>query len=145
MNTQPTDRQQTISGLRELADFLDANPDVPVDPWWNNQYSVDLDVKVGDRRAEVDRIAAILGVEPVDDSHYTAKLTFGNVTYKAVSTNPGPKPGKCINHPDSPVHRRGSKLVDGQVCIDCLTPSIAAAFDVAHELTDDPADTAKES
>jgi hypothetical protein len=150
--TEPTDRQKTIAGLRELADFLEAHPDVPISSYLSLQYSVDSTLKsqgrtsYADRRAEVERVAGVLGVEAsTTGPRYLAERRFGGVTYVAASCDPGPKPGYCINHPDSPAHRPGSELIDGQVCTTCLTPSIAAAFDVAHELTDRPADTTKES
>jgi hypothetical protein len=41
-----------------------------------------------EQRAEIDRIAGILGVTPTDntgrDGHYTAEKTFGRITYRAV-------------------------------------------------------------
>jgi hypothetical protein len=148
MNTQPTDRELTIQGMRDLADFLDAHPDVPIARTPILYFHVDNNRAIDrrDRRAEVDRIAALIGVKPRDDGpHYGATRAFGNVTFKAVSCDPGPKPGLCVVCRTSSVHRAGSELIDGRVCTACLTPSIAAAFDVAHELTDGPADTAKES
>ena len=85
-------RDRTIEGLRDLVAFLEANPTVPVRP-----VSWTLGVPCGvstsgttdlGQRAEVDRIAELLGV-PVDDQtsdggHYIARKHFGPVTYEAV-------------------------------------------------------------
>jgi hypothetical protein len=81
-------RAKVIGGLRQLADWLDAHPGVPVCPFgWDlsiyPQFADDAD-----RAAEVDRIADILGVD-VDDQtgqggHYTAARSFGLITYEAV-------------------------------------------------------------
>ncbi|WP_021594051.1 hypothetical protein [Actinomadura welshii] len=81
-------RHQTILGLRALADFLEANPDVPV-----NEFGHDLTVSVrtGDdvsAVALVDATAALLGVDVADDTdrggHYTATRTFGRISYRIV-------------------------------------------------------------
>lgn len=81
-------RHQTITGLRELADFLEANPSVPV-----HEYGDTFDVfaRTGDdasAAALVDNVAALLGV-PVDDDrphggHYKAVRSFGRMTYRIV-------------------------------------------------------------
>lgn len=84
-----TTRSKVITGLRQLADYLDAHPDLPV-----GVYGWDLNVYPGRdngdpaARADVDKIAAVLGV-PVTDrtgqgGHYTASRRFGLVTYSAV-------------------------------------------------------------
>jgi hypothetical protein len=81
-------RTKVIGGLRQLADWLDAHPDVPVSPFgWDlsiyPQFAEDAD-----RAAEVDRIAAILGVDVTDQTgdggHYIASRAFGLITYEAV-------------------------------------------------------------
>ncbi|MGP4104957.1 hypothetical protein [Nonomuraea sp. KM90] len=87
-------RAQIIDGLRALADFLDEHPGVPVNSWAHVSYSVisaDID-STGDQddaeRAEVDRVAALLGVTPTlsdNGSHYTALRTFGPVEYRATA------------------------------------------------------------
>jgi hypothetical protein len=81
-------RTQTIVGLRQLADYLEEHPDLPV-----KEYGFDLtiypeaDTDAGGR-AEVDRIADILGVVPVDNTpmggHYIASKAFGRISYRAV-------------------------------------------------------------
>src|SRR4051812_35391914 len=101
MPTQPTGfvipadlfaRHQTITGLRALADFLEANPALPVEEygWAFTIYTRGLSDECG--RAEVVRIAAALGVTPVDDTgqggHLVVAKTFGRITYKAVHIPP---------------------------------------------------------
>jgi hypothetical protein len=81
-------RAQTVAGLRALADFLEANPAVPVREY-GAEYTVfaraDDDVT---ERAEIDRIAAALGETVTDDTgrggHYSVCKTFGRITYSAV-------------------------------------------------------------
>ncbi|MEO3787165.1 hypothetical protein ABGB12_27895 [Actinocorallia sp. B10E7] len=78
-------RAQTISGLRQLADFLEANPAVPV-----NEYGYDLTFYTTRcidtaQREQVHAVAALLGVTPYDDTdhggHLNAWRSFGRVTY----------------------------------------------------------------
>ncbi|WP_141579373.1 hypothetical protein [Actinomadura sp. WMMA1423] len=79
-------RHQVVSGLRALADFLEANPAVAV-----NEYGHDflIPVRAADENsaaALVDRAAALLGVDVSDetrrDGHYSAERTFGRITYR---------------------------------------------------------------
>jgi hypothetical protein len=82
-----TTRTEVTAGLRQLADYLDTHPDIPV-----AIYGWDLLIQAhGDndtaKSTELDRIAAILGV-PVDHKsaeggHYTAVRSFGPITYHA--------------------------------------------------------------
>jgi hypothetical protein len=81
-------RAKVISGLRQLADWLDAHPGVPVCPYgWDLSIYPQHDDDAA-RAAEIDRIAAILGVTVTDQTsqggHYTAARTFGLITYEAV-------------------------------------------------------------
>jgi hypothetical protein len=80
-------RAQMIVGLRTLADYLEDHPDLPV-PDYGGDVSVYPDGSEAEQRAEIDRIAAILGVNPTDntgrDGHYTAEKTLGRITYRAV-------------------------------------------------------------
>lgn len=78
-------RHQIILGLRALAAFLEANPDVPV-----NRHGFDLLVSTradndADAAALVDHAAALMGVQVTDDTdrggHYIATRSFGPVTY----------------------------------------------------------------
>ena len=74
-----------ITGLCALADFLEQYPDL-IPP-----FSVDISHHPHGtdehERAEVDRIAATLGVTAQDKGagHYVAQREFGPVTYSAVA------------------------------------------------------------
>ncbi|HEU5159534.1 MAG TPA: hypothetical protein VFU43_21230 [Streptosporangiaceae bacterium] len=83
--SDPARRPLVIAGLHDLAEFLEANPDLPV------PYSVEVAVfvpRAADRaiRAEVDRVATLLGTEidpvHVPYGHYDTGLTFGAVQYR---------------------------------------------------------------
>ena len=81
-------RAKVISGLRQLADWLDEHPDVPVPPfgWDLNVYTHADDDAAS--RADVDQIAAILGAQVQDDTarggHYRTQRSFGLISYGAV-------------------------------------------------------------
>jgi hypothetical protein len=80
-------RAQLIAGLRALADYLENHPELPV-PDYGSDVTVYPNGGEAEQRAEIDRIAGILGVNPTDntgrDGHYTAEKTFGRITYRAV-------------------------------------------------------------
>lgn len=92
-----TNRSEYIAGLRQLADFLEANPDVPARGSWSVQYTASLDTTSHEEAmANVDRVAALLGVEPGypwKTAHYQANKHFGPITYHAVAVKPA-KPAK---------------------------------------------------
>jgi hypothetical protein len=83
-----THRADLIAGLHALADFLDANPALPIP-----EFSADLLVHArgtdAEQRTEVDRVAGLLDAS-VDDrtargGHYTATRGFGPVEYRCVA------------------------------------------------------------
>ena len=79
------EREQLVIGLRTLADFLDANPSLPVPPIAEMmvfpQRNADPEM-----RSEVDRIANILGAVTYDEhGHYQAACSFGPVQYRAIA------------------------------------------------------------
>jgi hypothetical protein len=90
MTTDPAARATFIAGLRDLADFLAANPAVavPVQP-------VDIHVQPygtdEDEAREIDAFAAAAGVDVLDQrdstghysGRYSATVTFGSVMYHA--------------------------------------------------------------
>lgn len=89
--TQPTqqDAQQRAAftqGLRDLAEFLDTHPEIPV-PATTARLSYFPEGTDAEERAEVDRIAGILGVEPTgaDSTHYTASRHFGPIAYRVIA------------------------------------------------------------
>jgi len=78
-------RTQTIAGLRVLADFLEANPAIPISASGGecNVFANRTDDQT--ERAEIDIIAAVLG-EPVQDGthdggDYCVTKEFGLITY----------------------------------------------------------------
>lgn len=81
------ERRNLISGLRELADFLERNPEVPAPRWADLMVfppaSTDQEMK-----AEIDTIAALIGAaindDTADDGHYTTAREFGTVQYRAI-------------------------------------------------------------
>jgi hypothetical protein len=85
-DTWPRDRrEQVIAGLRELATFLEDHPDLPVPKYEGARMPIHTGHEVPDGPAEVDKIAAILGVKPVQGNQRTAAKVFsGGVVYEAV-------------------------------------------------------------
>jgi hypothetical protein len=87
----PLPRSKIIRGLRELADYLDRNPAVPVheDGWDLLVFADSTNQESG--RAEVDQVASVLGVAAAaDTSHgdlYTATRAFGPITYHFIHLN----------------------------------------------------------
>jgi hypothetical protein len=84
-------RAEFVAGLRELADYLESHPDLPV-PFRSATVGPYLGYPSPEtdesRRAEVDRIAAVLGVDPewnYDSTHYTASRAFGPIAYQATA------------------------------------------------------------
>ncbi|GAA2456992.1 hypothetical protein GCM10010191_90730 [Actinomadura vinacea] len=84
-------RDRMLQGLIDLAAFLEANPALPV-PRFDWELRVPSGVSVNGttdlrQRAEIDRIAELLGVpvwdETSDGGPYTARRHFGPVTYSA--------------------------------------------------------------
>lgn len=87
MTTNSNDtRTATIAGLRALARFLEAHPDLPV-------FAVDarplLHGSDEEKRQAVDQIAAVLGSSPerrADGDHYHVQRDFGGgVNYHATA------------------------------------------------------------
>lgn len=81
-------RAQTIAGLRALADFLEANPRIPIRPEGADYAFFSHRTDDAAERAEIDIIATALG-EPVHDEtseggEYTVTKTFGAITYHAI-------------------------------------------------------------
>jgi hypothetical protein len=91
----PAERIALIQGFRAIADYLESNPDVPATAY-ATVYVFPPDSACAGMRAEIDSIAARLGVEPRESaggSHYTAMRSFGPVEYRAVAI--------CRHHHDS--------------------------------------------
>ena len=82
------ERGRFTAGLRELADFLDQNPQVPA-PWRADVLVFPADGTDAEMFAEIDAVAEQIGVTATDaDSprgHYSAVRDFGPVQYRAVA------------------------------------------------------------
>jgi hypothetical protein len=84
-------RAHIIQGLRDLADFLQAHPEVPVQPYTTRCISYYPAIDNNDEAAdcaEVTRVAALLGVDPAwnhNGTQYIAVKRFGLITYEAVA------------------------------------------------------------
>ncbi|MCP9947324.1 DUF6197 family protein [Actinomadura madurae] len=79
-------RAAMVAGLRELADFIEARTDLPVPN--STKFVHHPDGTDEEERAEVDRIARILGAEPEASAgghHYLVTRRFGPVAFEAVA------------------------------------------------------------
>jgi hypothetical protein len=84
--TEAEKRYAFVRGLRDLAAFIEAHPDLPL------PYRAHMSYFPGgtdeEERAEVDRIAGVLGQEPVTRAggdHYLVERWFGRVGYQATA------------------------------------------------------------
>ncbi|MFI6516982.1 hypothetical protein ACIBF1_15615 [Spirillospora sp. NPDC050679] len=87
--TDPRKRAEFIAALRALADFLVVTPAMPV-PLYSTGISLHTRGEDDDAEfAQVDRLAALLGVQVDDDTvnggHYTATRSFGPINLKVVA------------------------------------------------------------
>jgi hypothetical protein len=77
-----------IAGLRDLADFLDQNPDVPA-PWGTDLLVFPPEASDAEMFAEIDTIAGLIGSTTSNDGspngHYITVRSFGPVQYRAVA------------------------------------------------------------
>ena len=82
------ERVRLIAGLRDLAEFLDQNPEVPV-PLGTDVLVFPIEASDAEMFAEIDSIAELIGSTASDaDSprgHYSAVRNFGPVQYRAVA------------------------------------------------------------
>ena len=86
--TDPGTRQALITGLRELADYLDQHPAVPV-PEYGTEISLSASGTDNGGCTQVAQFARQLGV-PVPNSitysgHYDAARQFGPVGYRMIA------------------------------------------------------------
>ncbi|MFI6599126.1 hypothetical protein ACIBHX_22950 [Nonomuraea sp. NPDC050536] len=83
-----TNRTALITGLRDLATFLEANPELPV-PHGATVHHFPRRADDTELCADVDQIAAQLGTaidaEELPYGHYGTSIRFGPVEYKAVA------------------------------------------------------------
>jgi hypothetical protein len=81
------ERAALIHGLRSLADYLEANPEVPA-PDSANMYAFPPHDDCVVMRAEIDAVAELLGSQPRETAsgqHYGVTRSFGPVEYRAAS------------------------------------------------------------
>jgi hypothetical protein len=79
-------RAKFINGLRDLALFLDTNIGFPVPPYGDTIHVFPEGLTDAERRAAVDRLAAIMGTTAKDENgHYKADAQFGPITYQVVA------------------------------------------------------------
>jgi hypothetical protein len=83
------DRDAFIAGLRELAEFLIANPDVlvPRHPF----FGISVDASDAPARKEgAEHVAAPLGVpvKDIGEGYYEARRSFGPITYSVIAVPP---------------------------------------------------------
>jgi hypothetical protein len=84
---EPYERAALIDGLRALADYLEANPGVPV-PSSTEIFTFPLDGECARMRAEIDAIAEMIGRKAYATAgrqHYLVTRSFGPVEYRAVA------------------------------------------------------------
>lgn len=85
----PERRENTIKGLRDLADFLDANPDVPAPSVLDIQVSTHRAEPMSQQMASVDEFAVMLnrnaGWMNDEKTHYWSMRHFGPVRFFAVA------------------------------------------------------------
>ena len=82
-----TERQALIGGLRELADFLESNPDIPA-PAYTDVIVFPPFASDARKRREIDTIASRIGSVTGTYSsyrHYQTSRRFGPVEYRAVA------------------------------------------------------------
>ena len=80
------ERRALLSGLRELADYLEYNPDVPA-PSYSDVLAFPPDGDCAGMRAEIDVIAKRIGVKARETvrGHYVVARSFGPIEYRAVA------------------------------------------------------------
>jgi hypothetical protein len=84
-------RAELIAGFRELADYLESNPQVPA-PNYADVFTFPPDGGWAEMCAEIDAIAGLLGVIALQaGGHYVATRSFGPLEYRAVAI---PRAGK---------------------------------------------------
>lgn len=83
----PDQRARLIAGLRDLAAFLEANPDVPA-PRYTNVLVFPTQSSDAENHSEIDVIASCIGsgIEiSSSHGHYVTSRKFGPVEYRAVA------------------------------------------------------------
>ena len=81
-----TERAALIAGLRDMADYLESNPEVPA-PIYTQVFTFPPGDDWWAMRARIDATAVRLGVTAYGSAggHYLAVRSFGPVEYRAVA------------------------------------------------------------
>ena len=92
-STDPGDRHDFITGLRALADYLEARPGMPVSHYGATINLAAPDVEDGGR-AEIYHQACCLGapVSTTGDGTLAPCKTFGSLTYRAFALTRAARP-----------------------------------------------------
>lgn len=89
MSITPDRRTAFATGLRELADFIEANPELPIPRSSTVIHYFPQQAPDAEMCTEIDRIAEILGTEIDPDhlphGHYTTSRCFGPISYEAAA------------------------------------------------------------
>ena len=82
------ERERLIAGLRDLADYLDQNPQIPA-PRRTDLLVFPPEASDAEMFAEIDAIAGRIGTTASDvgspNGHYSAVRDFGPVQYRAIA------------------------------------------------------------
>jgi len=81
------DRAQWLADARALLDLIEANPEIPLPPFRGLEISHHPSTlsTEDNRRAKLDRIAAVLGAEVTgEDGRYQTTVSMGSAQYRAV-------------------------------------------------------------
>jgi hypothetical protein len=87
-STDPEQRKAFTAGLRQLADFIDADPGVPV-PYYGTTIFVLADLAEHGGVEQIEALAGLfqvpLVIDPESLDRFAARRQFGPVTYEAVT------------------------------------------------------------
>lgn len=84
-STDPQHRKEYIDGLRQLADYLDANQDLPVPAEGTEIIIIASDAEEGGISQILDLSLGLAASFAERNGFYRTARTFGPVTYKGVS------------------------------------------------------------
>jgi hypothetical protein len=99
-------RTDMVAGLRALADFLEANPAVPI-PRYGHAFGVTTSGSDEQKRSQVKFASLAIGEEVTDDTqagHYWTQRWFGSVSYRIVAVS-----GAAMRRWQQAVPRRDAK------------------------------------
>ena len=86
------ERAALVNGLRELADLIEARPDIPA-PDTSEAGNIYVNGTIAEKRAQVDYTASLLGTPVTDNTarggHYYVTRKFGPVSYRMIATGVG--------------------------------------------------------